>query len=80
MGRLSIEQNKVLEALRCEGGATSLFIAKTLNGENRAKYWNVPRVGRIMQQLKYRSLVEFNGVTWRVREGTIIPSSLHYPY
>jgi alkylated DNA nucleotide flippase Atl1 len=61
MSILTTEQQRVLDLITKEGRGTSYFIAKEL-GLN----WSSARVGRIMQQLKYRSLVEFNGVTWQI--------------
>ena len=63
---LTSEQSKVWQALKTEGRATSFFLAKELNGSD-CRNWNAARVSRIMQQLKYRSLVEHVDGTWRLR-------------
>lgn len=44
---------------------TCYFLGKELSDRERGISWSSERVGRVMQQLKYRSLVEFSNGTWR---------------
>ena len=60
------EQQTVLAGLAKEGRCTSHFLAKELTHAQRGQFWSSKRVGRVMQQLKYRSLVEHDGVTWKL--------------
>lgn len=65
MTYLSAEQKTVLAALTREGRCTSYFLAKELTDRPSGRIWSSERVGRVMQQLKYRSMVEHVDGVWQ---------------
>lgn len=63
MSGLTIEQFKLFDAIQREGKGSSLYLSGVLGHG-----WNAKRVGRVMRQLKYRSLVKFNGSVWETEK------------
>lgn len=61
---LSRQQRKLMDALEEEGHGSCLYLAGFLSSKHGYR-WSTETVKKVMQQLKYRALVEYTGSVWK---------------
>lgn len=61
---LSRQQRKLMDALEEEGKGSCLYMAGVLSSKHGYR-WSLDTVKKVMQQLKYRSLVEYDCGVWK---------------
>jgi len=61
---LSRQQRKLMDALKEEGRGSCLHMAGVLRSKD-GHSWSLATVKKVMQQLKYRALVEYDCGVWK---------------
>lgn len=61
---LSRQQRKLMDVIEEEGHGSCLYLAGVLSARNSYR-WSCETVKKVMKQLKYRGLVEYNGSVWK---------------